>query len=104
MRAVVMGIGLVVLLAGTLPAAAQEFDRKAEVRSLSKEVEKLKAVGKLKEAEEVYEKALARAQIALGKHHPYAATALNDLALLYQDMGQYAKAEPLYQRSLGIRA
>ena len=28
---------------------------------------------------------------------------LNNLALLYRAQGQYAKAEPLYQRALGIR-
>ena len=31
------------------------------------------------------------------------ADSLNNLAVLYQDMGQYAKAEPLFQRSLEIR-
>jgi Tetratricopeptide repeat len=30
------------------------------------------------------------------------ATSLNNLALLYYGQGQYAKAEPLYQRSLAI--
>ena len=31
------------------------------------------------------------------------ASSLNNLATLYEDMAQYAKAEPLYQRSLKIR-
>lgn len=31
------------------------------------------------------------------------ATSLNNLALLYKTQGQYAKAEPLYKRSLAIR-
>jgi tetratricopeptide (TPR) repeat protein len=31
------------------------------------------------------------------------AKSLNDLALLYYDQAQYAKAEPLYQRVLAIR-
>ena len=30
------------------------------------------------------------------------ATSLNNLAILYQDMGRYAEAEPLYRRSLAI--
>ena len=30
------------------------------------------------------------------------ATSLNNLALLYDNQGQYAEAEPLYQRSLAI--
>ena len=38
----------------------------------------------------------------LGPDHPDVATSLNNLAILYRDMGQYAKAEPLYRRSLKI--
>ena len=38
----------------------------------------------------------------LGPDHPDVANSLNNLAILYMDMGQYAKAEPLYQRSLKI--
>ena len=30
------------------------------------------------------------------------ASTLNNLALLYQDQGEYAEAEPLFQRSLAI--
>ena len=36
---------------------------------------------------------------ALGPDHPDVATSLNNLALLYYNQGQYAKAEPLYQRA-----
>jgi tetratricopeptide (TPR) repeat protein len=34
--------------------------------------------------------------------HPDVAQSLNNLALLYQDQGAYAKAEPLYVRALDI--
>ncbi len=37
-----------------------------------------------------------------GKEHPYAATFLNGLALLYVTTGRYAEAEPLYTRALAI--
>ena len=40
---------------------------------------------------------------ALGKDHPDIAISLNNLAVLYQDQGNYAEAEPLFQRSLAIR-
>jgi hypothetical protein len=40
---------------------------------------------------------------ALGVEHPDVATSLNKLAGLYRVQGQYAEAEPLYQRSLAIR-
>ena len=41
--------------------------------------------------------------MALGPEHPDVARSLNNLAGLYRAQGQYAKAEPLYQRALGIR-
>lgn len=34
----------------------------------------------------------------MGPEHTDVATSLNNLALLYQAMREYAKAEPLYQR------
>ena len=39
----------------------------------------------------------------LGREHSDVATSLNNLAGLYYNQGQYAKAEPLYQRALAIR-
>jgi tetratricopeptide (TPR) repeat protein len=39
---------------------------------------------------------------ALGKDHPDMATSLNNLAILYDDQGKYAEAEPLLLRSLAI--
>ena len=40
---------------------------------------------------------------ALGKTHPDYASSLNNLALLYQSMGQYEKVLPYYQQALSIR-
>ena len=45
--------------------------------------------------------------LAIGKKHlvpiiPMSRLALNNLAVLYQDQGRYADAEPLYKRSLAI--
>ena len=39
---------------------------------------------------------------AFGPEHPHVARSLNGLATLYADQGQYAKADPLYQRALTI--
>jgi tetratricopeptide (TPR) repeat protein len=39
---------------------------------------------------------------ALGPNHPDVAKNLNNLAEVYDAQGQYAQAEPLYKRSLGI--
>ena len=38
----------------------------------------------------------------LGPEHPEVATVLNNLALFYYSQGEYAQAEPLYQRALMI--
>ena len=46
---------------------------------------------------------LAIREKALGPEHPETANSLNNLAVLYKAMGDYAKAEPLYQRALAIR-
>ncbi len=40
---------------------------------------------------------------ALGENHPDYAQSLNNLASLYEAMGDYAKAEPLYRQALEIR-
>jgi hypothetical protein len=39
----------------------------------------------------------------LGPEHFAVATLLNDLAVLYEVEGNYAKAEPLFQRTLAIQ-
>ncbi len=39
----------------------------------------------------------------MGDKHPSYATSLNNLAQLYSSQGDYAKAEPLYQKALAIR-
>src|SRR5206468_3823153 len=40
---------------------------------------------------------------ALGDRHPRYAATLDNLAMLYQAMGAYAKAVPLHQKALDIR-
>ena len=59
-------------------------------------------MGDYAKAEPLYQRALKIDEKALGPDHPDTATALNNLAGLYQSMGDYAKAEPLYQRALKI--
>ncbi len=56
-----------------------------------------------------YAEAVAQFEAALREAEKFGsvdlrlATSLNSLALLYRAQGRYAEAEPLYQRSLGIR-
>ena len=39
----------------------------------------------------------------LGAGHPYVATSLNNLALLYKTQGRYTEAEPLFIQALDMR-
>ena len=47
-------------------------------------------------------RALANDEKALGKDHPSVAGTLNNLAVLYVNLGRYTEAEPLYKRALAI--
>lgn len=51
----------------------------------------------------MYEELLQIFNTELGPEHPYVATSLNNLALLYYQMGDYKKALSLYKRALYIR-
>ncbi|MDM8559546.1 tetratricopeptide repeat protein [Candidatus Parabeggiatoa sp. HSG14] len=57
--------------------------------------------GKYPQAIEPGKRALKIHQQVLGDH-PDTATSLNNLAALYRSMGDYARAEPLYQQALAI--
>ena len=50
----------------------------------------------------VGEKALIASKKEFGENHPDYATSLNNVAFLYESMGLYAKAEPLYMEAMGI--
>jgi tetratricopeptide (TPR) repeat protein len=39
----------------------------------------------------------------LGENHPYVASSLNNLALLYDSQGRYSEAEPLYLEALDLK-
>ncbi|KAJ5820547.1 hypothetical protein N7474_006138 [Penicillium riverlandense] len=56
--------------------------------------------GKLKEAEEMYQRALAGCEKALGPRHTSTLDTVNNLGLLYQSQGKIKEAEEMYQRAL----
>jgi tetratricopeptide (TPR) repeat protein len=56
--------------------------------------------GKLKEAEEMYERALAGYENALGPDHTSTLNTVNNLGRLYSQQGKLAEAEEIYERAL----
>ena len=60
------------------------------------------AEGKLQEAVPPCRQALAIVERAVGPYHPDVANILNTLAGIYEDLGDYAEAERLAQRSVAI--
>src|SRR5262245_33150673 len=64
---------------------------------------KLQRAGKNDEALPLVERALEIRERLLGSEHRDVAAAINSLAGIYTDKGDYVKAEPLYERALTIR-
>ncbi len=76
--------------------------RLAEARRLTQEVLLLYRRGRSPEAVERARRALEINKQLLGEKHPECAVNLNNLAQLYDSMGDYANAEPLYRQALQI--
>src|SRR2546427_469478 len=81
---------------------ANEQDDLAKLSSLNKQVTALFQAGKFNEAIPIAQEVLEHSEKALGPAHPGTPLALNNLAMLYHSMGDYAKAEQLYLRALKI--
>jgi CHAT domain-containing protein/tetratricopeptide (TPR) repeat protein len=88
------------VLAGLKPA-----DRAAlrQADSLGERTISLYRAGRYGEALEAGEQALVIRRRILGPDHTEVATTLNHLALVYQERGEFDRAEPLIRRSLRIR-
>lgn len=56
----------------------------------------------MEEDPQVYEEELAMREEELGPEHPDVAESLSNLAILYNQKGEYDKAQPLYERALAI--
>ncbi|KAJ5536988.1 Pfs NB-ARC and TPR domain protein [Penicillium frequentans] len=52
--------------------------------------------GKLKEAEEIYQRALAGREKALSPDHTSTLDTINNLSILYSDQGKLKEAEEMY--------
>ena len=68
---------------------------------LNRKVAQMTGAGKYQEALPVAQRALTLAKRQPNKHPQVYAETLNNLAMLYENMGRYAEAEPLYKQALG---
>jgi tetratricopeptide (TPR) repeat protein len=93
---------LTFVLLGTLPSVLHAQGAGIEWEILNQEVVELHRAGNYDRVVLVAQKALQVAEQNVGPDHPDVATTLNNLALLYDNQGDPAKAEPLYERSLAI--
>ena len=88
------------------PAAAQHYDRAADldptIETLGKAGEFLWRNGQYDLAEAAYNQALEIARRTIGEDHPSFATHLNNLAGLYLKKDRFSAASPLLERALGI--
>jgi tetratricopeptide (TPR) repeat protein len=78
-------------------------DGKADCIAAFTQADALQRKGDYPGAAKAYERALELALQFVGPEHLGTASVLNNLAIVYQNMDQDAKAEPLYQRSLKIK-
>lgn len=56
--------------------------------------------GRYKEAKPLVRDVLAKRQKLLGEKHPQVAASLNNLALLFESLGQYEEAQPYLEQAL----
>lgn len=98
---------LVVLLLSSIALTASGVARAQNsaaenARQLYKQAMELYNAGRYNEAAPLCERAIAISTNALGPEHSDVALSLNGLGLIYAGKGDYARAEPLYERALGI--
>ncbi len=75
---------------------------KAKVDALYQKYIQLNKQGRYQEAIQYAKELVPAGEEVFGKGHPNVAIFMNNLAELYRALGDYAKAEPLYKRSLAI--
>jgi hypothetical protein len=93
-----MLVGIVVLVVVGCSTVVLCQEPGVEWRRLMEEADTLAKVGKYERGIVVAQQALELAERERGPEHPEVARSLNQLAWFYSMQGNYAKAEPLFQR------
>ena len=95
-------LALAVAIAGPSPVRAQSAD---ELSALNTQVNQLYQAGKFSEGQAIAQQALALAEARLdGPDRPHGRRRASATSpLLHLAQGRYSDAEPIYERTLGIR-
>ncbi len=105
-KSYLLGLALLILLIVSACARSPQQIASETVsespKTLNQQVKKFIQQGRYSDVIPEAERALAIREKALGPKHPDVAQSLNNLAVLYANLGDYARAEPLYQRALAI--
>ena len=97
---------LIALCFNSIPAFGQdEFDEPGEnvTKNFSRKILILSRQGEYPQAIRLAEQEVAKREKTYGLEDPYVAKAIQTLGTLHLQVGDYAKAEPLLQRTLDIR-
>ena len=94
------GVALFVMLASS--SSAQTGAKRDDLSSLLRQTRQLYEAGKYAEAVPVAQRAVELAEKRFRPEHPWVATSLNDLAVLYREQGRHAEAAPLLRRWIAI--
>ena len=85
-----------------LPGPQEQPGREEASWLLDRAATYLQVRARLAEARPLAERAVAIAEAAYGPGHPTVGIRLNNLALIWRDLGQPGQARPLAERALGI--
>ena len=94
-------VRLIIALVLSLFVASAVLAQQEKWNELNQKMHKLYQEGKYAEATKIAEQALEVAEKTFGPEHPYVATSLAFLAILYKQQEKYAEAEPLVQAITG---
>ena len=96
-------ICILVIIAVSVLAPTISWAQSPELMAANKEYGKLKKQAKYAEAIPFAEEVIELAKREFGTEHGYYSAGLSRLAVLYQDQGRHAEAEPLFKRALAIQ-
>ncbi|MFZ0848824.1 MAG: CHAT domain-containing tetratricopeptide repeat protein [Hyphomicrobiaceae bacterium] len=101
MRRAMLLVGLIAALA--IGSGGKVSAQQQDIATLTRQIEQMVTEGRVTEALPIARRAIDLMERERGPNDLELANAMNALALLHMQLGQYADAEPLYKRALSIR-